>query len=161
MLEPAPAEYDLRAVAIADRDTGAFRDDTDLGYRDLSFGVIPAIQDVHMPRQIGRHKAFALLFCGQPIPVAEAARLGIINEAVPSARLMIRAREIAGILAAKSPALVALGRQSFVRANDLDYRRNVENQIETLCNVFQTADAKEGLQAFAQKRPPRWTDPGS
>jgi enoyl-CoA hydratase/carnithine racemase len=136
-------------------------DDTDLGYPELDVGVIPAIHYVHLPRQIGRHKAFELLFCGQPIPVAEAARLGIINEAIPRARLMTRAREIAGILAAKSPALVALGRQSFLRANDLDYRRNVENQIETLCNVFETADSKEGLLAFAQKRPPRWKDPGS
>jgi hypothetical protein len=51
---------------------------------------------------------------------------------------------------------MALGRQSFMRANDLDYRRNVENQIETLCNVFSTPDGREGIEAFVEKRAPRW-----
>jgi enoyl-CoA hydratase/carnithine racemase len=52
---------------------------------------------------------------------------------------------------------MALGRQSFMRANDLDYRRNVENQIETLCNVFSTPDGREGIEAFVEKRAPRWS----
>jgi enoyl-CoA hydratase/carnithine racemase len=59
-------------------------------------------------------------------------------------------------MAAKSPTIMALGRQSFMRANDLDYRRNVENQIETLCNIFNTADGQEGLRAFVEKRAPTW-----
>jgi 1,4-dihydroxy-2-naphthoyl-CoA synthase len=51
---------------------------------------------------------------------------------------------------------MALARASFMRGNDLDYRRNVENQIETLCNVYATADGREGVQAFIEKRVPRW-----
>lgn len=131
-------------------------DDTDLGYPEVDVGVIPAIHYAHLPRQISRHKAFELLFGGKPIPAAEAAALGIINHAVPRAQLMDKAMEIARTLTAKSPTIMALGRTSFMRANDLDYRRNVENQIETLCNVFESADGKEGLRAFAEKRPPRW-----
>jgi len=50
----------------------------------------------------------------------------------------------------------ALGRASFMRSNDLDYRRNVANQIETLCTVFDTDDGREGLQAFLAKRTPQW-----
>jgi hypothetical protein len=46
-----------------------------------------------------------------------------------------------------------------MRANDLDYRRNVENQIETLCSIFNTADGREGLRAFVEKRKPRWGSP--
>jgi enoyl-CoA hydratase len=75
---------------------------------------------------------------------------------VPRAELLERALALAEVFAAKSPAIMALGRQSFMRANDLDYRRNVENQIETLCNVFNTADAREALAAFLEKRAPRW-----
>lgn len=134
-------------------------DDTDLGYPEVDVGVIPAIHYVHLPRQISRHKAFELLFGGKPIPAQEAAALGIINHAVPRAELMERAMEMGRLLAAKSPTIMALGRTSFMRANDLDYRRNVENQIETLCNVFETADGREGLRAFAEKRPPRWSEP--
>ena len=131
-------------------------DDTDLGYPEIDVGVIPAIHYVHLPRQIGRHKAFELLFGGKPIPTTEAAGLGIINHAVPRAELMNRATAIARDFAAKSPTVMALGRQSWMRANDLDYRRNVENQIETLCNIFETDDGREGLAAFLEKRKPRW-----
>ena len=69
---------------------------------------------------------------------------------------MTRAFAMAGEFASKSPTIMALGRQSFMRANDLDYRRNVENQIETLCNIFNTHDGREGLRAFLEKRKPTW-----
>jgi enoyl-CoA hydratase len=131
-------------------------DDIDLGYPEIDVGVIPAIHYVHLPRQISRHKAFELLFGGKPISAHEAASLGIINYAVPRAELTARAFSMAQDFAAKSPAIMALGRQSFMRANDLDYRRNVENQIETLCNVFNTQDGREGLAAFLEKRKPNW-----
>lgn len=131
-------------------------DDIDLGYPEIDVGVIPAIHYAHLPRQISRNKAFELLFCGTPIKAPEAAEIGLINHAVPRAQLMDKALELARILAGKSPTIMALGRASFMRANDLDYRRNVENQIETLCNVFSTADGREGLQAFVEKRAPHW-----
>ncbi len=131
-------------------------DDIDLGYPEIDVGVIPAIHYVHLPRQISRHKAFELLFIGKPIPAAEAASLGIINHAVPRAELMDRAFAMARAFAAKSPTIMALGRHSFVRANDMDYRRNVENQIETLCNIYSTPDGREGLRAFIEKRRPNW-----
>jgi enoyl-CoA hydratase len=131
-------------------------DDIDLGYPEIDVGVIPAIHYVHLPRQISRHKAFELLFGGKPIPAREAAALGIINKVVPRDQLMPSAFAMARIFAAKSPAIMALGRQSFMRANDLDYRRNVENQIETLCNIFSTPDGREGLAAFLEKRKPNW-----
>lgn len=134
-------------------------DDIDLGYPEIDVGLIPAIHYVHLPRQISRHKAFELLFTGTPIPACEAAQMGLINHAVPRAELMDRALALARVLAAKSPAILALGRASFLRANDLDYRRNVENQIETLCNVFETADGREGLRAFVEKRRPEWRVP--
>ena len=131
-------------------------DDIDLGYPEINIGVIPAIHYVHLPQQIGRNRAFELLFGGQPIAATEAAALGIINHVVPRDQLLERAREMGELFAQKSPAIMALGRQSFMRANDLDYRRNVENQIETLCNVFETADSREALAAFLEKRAPKF-----
>ncbi len=133
-------------------------DDIDLGYPEIDVGVIPAIHYVHLPRQISRHKAFELPFGGQPIPAAEAVTLGIINEAVPRAELLDRAMTTGRMFAEKSPTIMALGRQSFLRANDMDYRRNVENHIETLCNIFSTPDGREGLAAFLEKRKPVWSE---
>jgi enoyl-CoA hydratase len=134
-------------------------DDIDLGYPEIDIGLIPAIHYAHLPRQISRHQAFELLFTGTPISAQKAAEIGLINHVVPRAELMTRTMAIAKVLAAKSPTIMALGRASYQRANDLDYRRNVENQIETLCNVFETADGREGLQAFIEKRAPKWTMP--
>ena len=131
-------------------------DDIDLGYPEIDVGLIPAIHYVQLPRQISRYKAFELLFLGQPIAAVEAARIGLINHAVRRAELLAKATALATTLAAKSPAIMALGRASFMRANDLDYRRNVENQIETLCNVFSTVDGREGLRAFVEKRRAQW-----
>jgi enoyl-CoA hydratase len=131
-------------------------DDIDLGYPEIDVGVIPAIHYVHLPRQISRHKAFELLFVGKPISAEEAASLGIINYAVPRAELMERAFAMAKEFAKKSPTIMAVGRRSFMRANDLDYRRNVENQVETMCNIFSSADGGEGLAAFLEKRRPNW-----
>lgn len=132
-------------------------DDIDLGYPEIDVGVIPAIHFVHLPSQISRHKAFELLFVGKPISAAEAASLGVINYAVPRAELMDRAFAMALEFTTKSPIIMALGRRSFMRANDLDYRRNVENQVETMCNIFSSADGQEGLAAFLEKRKPNWT----
>jgi enoyl-CoA hydratase/carnithine racemase len=111
-----------------------------------------------LPQQISRHKAFELLFLGKPISAFEAQSLGIVNKVVPREELMPESLKMATSFAEKSPSIMALGRQSFVRANDLDYRRNIENQIETLCNVFQTHDGREGLAAFLEKRKPVWKD---
>jgi enoyl-CoA hydratase len=131
-------------------------DDADMSYPEINVGVIPAMHFVHLPRQIGRHKAFELLFAGTPISFREAAARGLINEAVPRARVLERARALAREFAAKSPVVMKLARDSFMRANDYEYRRNIENVVETICNIIETDDAQEGLNAFNEKRPPNW-----
>ena len=131
-------------------------EDADLGYPEIDLGLIPAIHLVHLPRTIGRHQAFEHLFTGEPIPARRAEAMGLVNHAVPRAEVLAKAMAIASRLAEKAPDAIRLGRQSFMRANDLDYRRNIENQVETMCNVMETAAAREGLAAFLEKRKPRW-----
>ncbi|MFO1081111.1 MAG: enoyl-CoA hydratase-related protein [Reyranellaceae bacterium] len=127
-----------------------------LGYPEILVGVIPAMHFVHLPRQIGRHKAFELLFSGKPITAAEACAMGLVNRVAPPARVKDEARAIARDLAARSPLVMQLARDAFMRANDFEYRRAIENTVETICNIIETDDAQEGLAAFNEKRPPRW-----
>lgn len=127
-----------------------------IGYSEIDVGVIPAMHFVHLPRQIGRHKAFEMLFSGKPIKAVEAERLGIFNRVVAPDRVKAEARELAMEMAGKSPLVMQLARDAFLRANDFEYRRAIENTVETICNIIATDDAKEGLAAFNEKRKPNW-----
>ncbi len=127
-----------------------------LAYPEIDVGVIPAMHFVHLPRQIGRHKAFELLFSGRSISAAEAERRGLVNCVVPQDQVMAEARKLAREFAAKSPVVMQLARDSFMRQNDFEYRRAIENVVETICNIIATDDAQEGLAAFNEKRRPRW-----
>ncbi len=132
-------------------------DDIDLSYPEIDVGVIPAMHYVHLPRQIGRHKAFELLFTGNAISAKDAEARGLVNYAVPRDQVMDKARELALNLAAKSPVVMRIGRDSFMRANDNEYRRTIEYVVDTICHIIDTDDAQEGLEAFAEKRKPDWS----
>jgi enoyl-CoA hydratase/carnithine racemase len=131
-------------------------EDCDMGYPEINVGLIPAMHFVHLPRQIGRHPAFEILFTGKPLGFAEAAARGLVNRAVPRSEVLPEARALARDFAAKSPVVMKLARDSFMRANDLDYRRAIENTVETICHIIETEAAQEGLDAFNEKRPPNW-----
>ena len=131
-------------------------DDVDFSYPEVLVGVIPAMHFVHLPRQIGRHKAFELLFTGDTMTAPEAERRGLVNYAVPRDQVLEKAREFGRKFAALSPVVTRLGRDAYMRANDFEYRRAIENTVETICNIIATEDAQEGLDAFNEKRPPNW-----
>lgn len=152
---PGPARAAGVTLAVS-CDVIVASDTASIAYPEVLVGVIPAMHFVHLPRQIGRHKAFELLFSGHPISAQEAYDRGLLNHVVPQDQVMAKARELAADFAAKSPLVMQLARASFMRANDFEYRRAIENVVETICNIIELDDAKEGLNAFNEKRPPRW-----
>lgn len=127
-----------------------------MGYPEIDVGLLPAMHLVHLPRVAGRHRAAQLLFTGDIVSAAEMKELGVVNEVVPRAEVLPRARALARRLAKKSPVAMKLLRDAFVRANDLDYRRSMESVVETMCSLKDTADSKEALLAFVEKRPARY-----
>jgi len=127
-----------------------------MGYPEIDVGLLPAMHLVHLPRVAGRHRAAQLLFTGDIVSAAEMKELGVVNEVVPRAEVMPRARALARRLAAKSPVAMKLLRDAFVRANDLDYRRSMEGVVETMCSLKDTADSREALRAFVEKRAARY-----
>ena len=127
-----------------------------MGYPEIDVGLLPAMHLVHLPRIAGRHRAAQLLFTGDIVSAAEMKDLGVVNEVVPRAEVLPRARALARRLAAKSPVAMKLLRDAFMRANDLDYRRSMEGVVETMCCLKDTADSKEALRAFVEKRAARY-----
>lgn len=126
------------------------------GYPEIDVGVIPAIHYAHLPRLLGRHRAFDYLFTGRSFDAAEAHALGLVSRLADEGAAWDEARALARVLASKPPQVLRMGRAAFMSANDTGYRRDVASAVEAFCNVVATDEAREGLAAFAEKRPPRW-----
>jgi enoyl-CoA hydratase len=122
------------------------------GYPEIDLGLVPAIHFVHLPRIVGRHRAFELLFSGRAFDADEAASLGLVSRVVPDEKLREAAREMATSFASKPPVAVRLARAAFIRANDREFRRSVGDAVELFCNVATTDEAQEGLRRFLEKR---------
>ncbi|WP_459614716.1 enoyl-CoA hydratase/isomerase family protein [Bordetella sp. 2513F-2] len=129
-------------------------EEAEMGYPEIDVGLLPAMHLVHLPRQAGRHRAARLLFTGDIVSAREMQQLGVVNDVVPRAEVLDRARELARRLAAKPPLAMKLLRDAYMRANDLDYRRAMESVVETMCSLKDTAESREALLAFTEKRKP-------
>lgn len=133
-------------------------DTATFGYPELDIGLLPAIHYTHLPRIIGRTRAFELLFTGRSFGAAEAVSLGLVTKQVPEADLLAEARRMAAVFAAKSPELMRLGKAAFIRASDQGYRQGAAGAVDTVSTVFGTEACREGLRAFVEKRKPVWNN---
>jgi enoyl-CoA hydratase len=126
------------------------------GYPEISLGLPPAIHFSHLPRIVGRHRAFELLFSGRSFGAEEAASLGLVSRVIPDEGLHDEARALARTFAEKSPSAMRHARDAFMRANDLDFRQRIGTAVEVFCSAATTDHAQEGLRAFLEKRQPKW-----
>jgi enoyl-CoA hydratase/carnithine racemase len=124
------------------------------GYPEINIGLIPAIHFTRLPRLVGKHRAFELLFDLAPIDAQEAARIGLVNRVAGD--VVGEARELADRMAAKPPHVMRLGREAFHRLHAPELPGLIEEAVDAFCAVAERPEAQEGLAAFAGKRPPRW-----
>jgi len=124
------------------------------GYPEIKIGVPPAIHFAHLPRIVGRHRAFELLFSGRIFAAQEAYELGLVSKVVPDTELDAVANAMAADFAAKSPMVMRAARSAFMRQND--DRRRIADAVEDFCDVVTTDAAQEGIRAFLEKRAPNW-----
>ncbi len=126
------------------------------GYPEIDIGVLPAIHFAHLPRIVGRHRAFELLFSGRSFGAQEAFDLGLASKVVADAELDDAACALARNFAGKAPAVMCLGRAAFMRQNDGGERRRIADAVEDFCRVAASEAAQEGIRAFIEKRKPNW-----
>lgn len=131
-------------------------DKASFGYPELDLAVPPAIHFLHLPRIVGRYRAFDLLFTGRTFSSAEALDIGLIAEVTDHDQLEQRTLDIAYGFAQRAPKAMKQARQAFHRVNDFDYRRGVAVAVEDFCNMAVLDEAQEGIAAFIEKRKPRW-----
>ena len=130
------------------------------GYPEIDRGVLPAIHFHHLHRIVGRYRSFELLFTGRDFGADEAERLGLVNRVVDDEALLDEARALARLLAGKPAGAVKRGRAAFYDAHDQGWRIGVAHAVETFCASAVSAEGREGVAAFSEKRAPRWPDRG-
>lgn len=123
------------------------------GYPEIDVGLLPAIHFVHLPRIIGRHRAFELLFSGRAFSADEAANLGLVSRVVDDTKLLDEARALAQTFAAKPAFAMRFAHQTFMRFND--YRPEIGHVTEAFCTVAATEHAREAVKVFRGRRTSR------
>jgi len=126
------------------------------GYTEVRIGFVPAIVSVFLIRQIGEKRARDLLLTGRLFSAEEASQLGLVNEVVPPHKLLERARELAGQLLEVSPTSVTYTKRLLRELTDAGLDHDIERAVHTNAAIRSTADFREGLSAFLQKRKPTW-----
>ena len=127
------------------------------GYTEVRIGFVPAIVSSILVWQVGHKIARDLLMTGRLFDAAEAKTLRLVNEVVPAEQLMVRAKELASQLLENSPTSVRATKRlinSFL-AKSLD--EQIAAAIEDNARIRTTADFREGVSSFLEKRKPEWS----
>jgi enoyl-CoA hydratase len=124
-----------------------------LGLPELQLGLIPGFAGTQrLPRYVGVAKAAEMLLTSDPITGTEAAQLGLANRAYPEADLLSETLTIAKKIAKKSPVSVKAAIDMLQYAKPASYYEGVKAEAGSFGTVFVSEDAKEGIQAFLEKR---------
>ena len=127
------------------------------GYTEVRIGFVPAIVSTFLLRQVGEKQARDLLLTGRIIGAEEAARMGLVNEIVPPEKLMTRARELAGLLMENSPASLRATKQLLSDHARAELDLQIEAAVRENAAIRTTADFREGVVSFLEKRKPVWS----
>ncbi|OMI36114.1 crotonase/enoyl-CoA hydratase family protein [Streptomyces sparsogenes] len=109
---------------------------------------------VRLARQVPRTHALEMLLTGRPYTAEEAERIGLIGRVVPDGTALETALEIAGLINANGPLAVEAVKASVYETAEMTETDGLKSELERGWPIFDTADAKEGSKAFAEKRPP-------
>jgi len=127
------------------------------GYTEVRIGFVPAIVSTFLLRQVGEKQARDLLLTGRLFGSEEALRLGLINEIVAPENLINRARELAALLMENSSASLRATKQLLTDHARAELDAHIEAAVRENAAIRSTADFREGITSFLEKRKPVWT----
>jgi enoyl-CoA hydratase len=128
-------------------------DKAKFGQPEVNLGVMPGFGGTQrLARRVGVGRARELCFTGDVIDANEALRIGLVNAVVPHAELMTKARETAAKIASKGPLAIAQCKRTILRGEDVALATANELEAQAFATLFGSADQREGMKAFLEKR---------
>lgn len=131
--------------------------DAKFGYTEVRIGFVPAIVSTFLLRQVGEKQARDLLLTGRIFGAEEALRLGLLNEIVAPENLLKRARELASQIMENSSSSLRATKQLLTDHARAELEVQIEAAVRENAGIRSTADFREGISSFLQKRKPVWT----
>jgi methylglutaconyl-CoA hydratase len=131
--------------------------DAKFGFPETRIGFVPAVVSAFLTLQIGEKRSRDLLLTGRIVDAEEAMRLGLVNEIVPHQELQRRAQTLAESLAHNSPQATRITRRLLVSQWKAWLDAAMVAAIDASVEARETADFREGVAAFLEKRKPVWT----
>lgn len=128
-----------------------------LGTPEIDVGLFPMMIMAVLARLVPRRSLLDMMLLGKRLSAREAQAIGILNDVTPSGELDAAVARLTERLASKSPITMALGLRAFAEQDDLDLASALPLLRGKLGECLATDDAREGLTAFLEKRPPVWT----
>ena len=127
------------------------------GQPEVKLGVIPGFGGTQrLARRVGVAKCKELCMTGDQINAAEALRIGLADAVWPAAELMTKVRELAGRIAANGPLAVAEVKRLVHSGQSMSLESSLELEQRSFGLLFGTADQREGMAAFVEKRSPNF-----
>ncbi|MBX3186715.1 MAG: enoyl-CoA hydratase/isomerase family protein [Labilithrix sp.] len=127
-----------------------------LGTPEINVGLFPMMIMAVLARIVPRRKLLEMMLFGQKLTADQALAAGLLNEVVAPEELDAAVEKITGEIVKKSPSTVALGLRAFAAQDDMDLEEALPMLRDRLAECLATDDAREGLMAFLEKRPPVW-----
>jgi enoyl-CoA hydratase/carnithine racemase len=122
----------------------------------VNIGLFCSTPMVALSRNVPRKRAMEMLLLGEMIDAQSAADYGLVNRVVAEGAALDAALEVARTIAAKSPAVVAIGKEAFYAQLELPVTDAYAYASEVMVRNMMHRDAAEGIGAFIEKRPPDW-----
>jgi enoyl-CoA hydratase len=132
-------------------------DSARFGQPEIKLGILPGAGGTQrLTRFVGKSKAMEMCLTGRMMDAAEAERSGLVSRIVPAAELLDDALKTAAAIAAMSRPAVYMTKESISRAYETTLAEGVRFERRLFYSAFASEDQKEGMQAFAEKRPAQW-----
>jgi enoyl-CoA hydratase len=129
-----------------------------MGLPEVTLGVTPGFGGTQrLVRLVGKLRAKEMIFTGDWVDAKRACEIGLVNALVPREKLLEHCMKLAQKISQRGPLAVARAKRLVERGYDMPLRAANRQEAESFALLFDTDDRREGMRAFVEKRPPRFT----